>query len=269
MSIYRPSAFFLEPSHLAIYCILILLIDLLSEEHYRKTIRESFMLSIAMVLSTSGIGIMAAVGSWLIYIAFYYGLDERIAEGYKSKRLRTNALLSLVAFVILMVVLYVSMGVFRSAVNRIFFSSGSGSAIQGRIETGIWLLHMLLGAKLFIGKGNTWRIADWNVLGFFYAVFQYGWIKCALYYWFYNRSAFQFKREYFWLTIMIAILSFFTVHTFAAFYRMYFICSILGRYLLSEKVRGGLKDVKAKLIQLIGVMHSPPLLCGCKGGQLA
>lgn len=73
-----------------------------------------------------------------------------------------------------------------------------------------------------------------------------------------------------WLTIMIAILSFFTVHTFAAFYRMYFICLILGGYLLPDKIRGGvLEDVKVKLIQLISVMLCPPLFHGCKGGQVA
>jgi hypothetical protein len=60
-------------------------------------------------------------------------------------------------------------------------------------------------------------------------------IGCCLSYWFYVRSLFRLKREYVWLTIIIVGLSFFTVHTFAAFYRMYFICFILGGYVLAHR----------------------------------
>ena len=251
MSIYRPSAFFLEPSHLSIYCTPVLVLNLLSSVLCRKKIIESIMITLAMVLSTSGMGIMISAAVWGIYIAFYYGTYEKEGESFSNRNKRINALFYLIGIAILILGMYLSVGVFRSAVNRIFVSAGSGSgnAIQGRTSTGIRLLQTLSGTALFIGKGNTLRIADWNVSGFFYTVFQFGWIGCALYYWFYIKSLVQIKREYFWLALMIIILSFFTVHTFAAFYRMFFICLILGGYLRSEKLRG------QKIVNIVRIIH--------------
>lgn len=239
MSIYRPSAFFLEPSHLAIYSIPILTLNLLSMGKSSKKTRESLMLSGSIVLSTSGMGIATVIAIWLVYITLYYGVDEKVIKKTKDMQKRRNAIIYDISFLILIAGIYSSVGVFRSAVNRIFFSadSGTGNAIQGRTDTGVRLLHMLSGMNLLIGRGNELQISDWNVSGFFYTVFQYGWIGAGLYYWFYIIGLFKFKREYFWLTVIVVILSFFTVHTFAAFYRMYFICLILGGYLKPEVVR--------------------------------
>lgn len=239
MSMYRPSAFFLEPSHLAIYCTPILTINLLSSDINHKKIRESVMISIAMILSTSGIGIVAAISVWLLYAVLYCGADEKITGNLKSKKKGQRAVIYVAVLLILISGLYIFVGIFRSAVNRIFLSADSDTvnAIQGRTSTGIRLIRMLSGVEIFFGKGKTLRIADWNVSGFFYTVFQYGWIGCILYYWFYIKGIIKLRREYFWLIALVVGLSFFTVHTFAAFYRMYFICLILGGYLQPEKIR--------------------------------
>lgn len=237
LSIYRPSAFFLEPSHLAIYSIPILTINLLSTGMNQKKMRESIMISFSIILSTSGMGIAAVIGIWLLYITFYYGVDEKFTGKIKNMKKRKNALIYFVIFLILIIGLYFSVGVFRSAVNRIFMSTGSGNAIQGRTSTGVRLLYMLSGQNIIFGRGNEIRIADWNVSGFFYTVFQYGVVGCAFYYWFYLKSMLKFKREYFWLSLIVIVLSFFTVHTFAAFYRMYFICMLISGYYHPEIMR--------------------------------
>ena len=235
MSIYRPSAFFLEPSHLSIFCTPVLVLNLLSGDTGRKEIRESVLVSVGMILSTSGIGIAIVAGAWILYAMFYYSTDDNTEQGVKKHTIRFNTLLFLLTFAVVFGLLYGMVGIFRSSVNRIFFSTGSGSnAIQGRTATGIRLLRLLSGSNLLFGRGNTLRISNWNVSGFFYIVFQFGWIGALLFYWFYVKSLFWLKKKYFWLTLIVVLLSFFTVHTFAAFYRMFFVCMVLRGYLTKQ-----------------------------------
>ena len=241
MSIYRPSAFFLEPSHFAIYFIPVLTITLLSAGRDRKRIWESIFLSAAVVLSTSGMGVTFVAAIWILYLVFYFGENEKSGNriGEHDIKINKTAVGYLVLVLVLFLGLYLSVGFFRSAVNRIFLNpeSGTGNAIQGRTSTGIRLMRMLSGVSLLIGKGNSVKISDWNVSGFFYVVFQFGLLGGLVYYWFYFKSLFRLKKAYFWLTVFVMGLSFVTVHTFAAFFRMYFICHILIAYSRPEALR--------------------------------
>ena len=65
---YRPSAFFLEPSHMFIYMFTPLTLLLLSEKFTQRERNLSILLSFGMVLSTSGMGILTVVGLWIVFL---------------------------------------------------------------------------------------------------------------------------------------------------------------------------------------------------------
>ncbi len=231
---YRPSAFFLEPSHLSLYTLPLMTLLLFSKKRIDK--RKAAWLTLSIFLTTSGIGIAAASFLWIIYAALYSGKREKARQALISNLLRPRTFLYLFLLVVLLGVLYFTVGVFRSAVNRIFISSamGGNNAIQGRTATGLRLMQMLSGISVLFGRGTSVSISSWNISGIFYTLFQYGIVGCILYYYFYVRSLFVLRRGYFWLTLMIVGLSFVTVHTFASFYRMYFILIVLSGYSRSD-----------------------------------
>lgn len=252
MSFYRPSAFFLEPSHMAIYCSPVLALLLLSPEMNRKRMRQCVLISAGILLSTSGLGIGVTVALWALYAGLYVGKRRRNSKSSIKDLLRPKNLLLITALIGLLVLLYFGVSFFRSSINRIFISaSGGNNAIQGRTSTGMRAMRMLSGTKLLIGMRNSIDLSNWNMSGFFYTVFQYGLIGGVLNYVFYVYSLKHLKREYFWLCVMIIVLSFFTVHTYAAFYRMYFVSFLLIGYdrynaFLEENTRKGGKKYARK-----------------------
>lgn len=250
LALYRPSAFFLEPSHLAIYCIPALVFTLLSQdgipfpEMRRKNFASAVIISIGILLSTSGLGLASVVAIWGLYIVVY----AKETGLFKKIRLKDivnpKTIALMLAVVVFLVAAYFTVGVFHSAVNRIFFTSSgeANSAIGGRTSTGIRALKMLSGKKALIGVGSAVDISNWNMSGFFYTIFKYGLIGCGFAYWFYAKSMLKLKNAYFWLAVMFVGLSFFTVHTYAAFYRLYYLSFVMAGYWMQ---RDPLERVKA------------------------
>ena len=228
MAFYRPSSIFLEPSHMALYFTPSLLLTLLQSELTRKERSIAVLLSIGVLFSTSGIGIGVMVGTWLLYGGFYAG-NRDAKHKFKLKEIfKIKHLIYLGGFAAIALVMFFTVDVFRNSVVRIFSSStGSVSAIDGRVSTGIKSLSHLTGIKLLIGRGTEVSLVDWNMAGFFYTLYKHGLIGVALTYIFYLQCLKKSKREYFWLILVFIVCSFFTVHTYAAFYRMFYISMML------------------------------------------
>lgn len=229
IAFYRPSGFLLEPSHVSLYCIPVLCILLLRKNMSYLLFLQAIIISLGVIMSTSGIGIFFVAGVWLLYLVRYYGL--RAGRRRKLGALNKTAVVLLVVLMFLAIILYFSVDFLQSAINRVFINSEGGiTAIGGRTSTGIRLLGMMSGAGYLVGEGTSLDISNWNVSGFFYVTFQYGLIGCLLLNLFYIESLFKVKNGYFWLSVLVMALSPFTVHTFAAFYRMYYVCCIMGGY---------------------------------------
>ncbi len=252
LALYRPSAFFLEPSHLAIYSIPALIFTLVSQDglrplqHDRKRLRTAVIITLGMLLSTSGLGLAAAVAIWGLYIVVYAKHKGLFRKRKIRDVLTPKTLLLVIGILIVLVIAYFTVGVFRTAVNRIFTTSSgeSNSAIGGRTATGIRALGILSGKYLLIGVGGAVDISNWNMSGVFYTIFKYGVVGCLLAYWLYVMSLFKLKHAYFWLAVMFVGLSFFTVHTYAAFYRLYYIAFMMAGY---RQLRDPLERVKSML----------------------
>jgi len=73
---YRPSAFFLEPSHMFLYFVPNLFLLLLTPDmNWVKRISAT-ILSIGLILSTSGMGIAVVVAAWLLHLGFGKGKEN-------------------------------------------------------------------------------------------------------------------------------------------------------------------------------------------------
>lgn len=235
MSFYRPSAIFLEPSHFAIYCIPVLFYNLFSDRD--KHIGGSVFISLGVLMSTSGIGLVALVAIWSLYVVFikfniFGEIEFKIKNMFRSK-----SLLFICGGIAAFCVLFFAVGSFRQSVLRIFVSSaGEKTAIQGRTSTGIRALALLKGKQNLIGVGDSISVVDWNMSGFFLTFFVYGLIGVILFYAFYVIGLKKLKGISFWMSIIIIGLSIFTVHMYAAYYKMYYTFIVIAGYIDNRKI---------------------------------
>lgn len=207
---YRPSAFFLEPSHMFIYIFPAATINLLSSEN-RKKLLISFLLLVGMVLSTSGMGIMAA----LVLFFLYLGKTPNGKTGFSAKRLLmpTNVLLA-VLFLAGCVFAYAKVSFFYNSVIRIFSSGENFSnAVSGRIVSGWSVIKAMRGTQILVGVRDDLSGVSATMSGLFETLFRFGIIGVILSYSFYVRGALQLRKAFFWVAIITIALSFFSQHS--------------------------------------------------------
>lgn len=240
ISFYRPSSIFLEPSHFAIFCIPVIVTTLFSRTGDEKRERLiALFVSGGVLLSTSGMGIGIVTLCWAFYLVFFFGQKGKARTVEWKKLFSNRSIMLAVLFVFVMFLLLAFVPFLRKSVTRIFFS-GAGSkhsAIEGRTLTGINSLKLMQGIRKLIGFGDIYDISDWNMAAFFFVTFRFGWLGTALFYSFYVYSLFKLRREAQMMTAIFLILSFFTVHMFGAYYKMYYTMTILYGYIqyCSEK----------------------------------
>ena len=124
-NLYRPSAFFLEPSHLTQYAFVALLLCLF---HGRRNIPAAICISAGMIATTSGMGILLTAGIWFLFLL------ESVRRSNLSGKLVKLSLFVLGSVLVFLVMM--QFGFFRSAILRIFspieYSQDSYNAIWGR-----------------------------------------------------------------------------------------------------------------------------------------
>ncbi len=141
--LFRPSAFFLEPAHFAHYCSIGLACMVFRS---RKAMNwKTAMVTGAIVLSTSGIGIAAISLIWgTVFV-------------YEAKSLSQNAVLRnfmiLILFPAAFLVLYLGVPFFHQTVSRMTGAGNAGdNALLGRL--GNWeRVKQLEGISKWFGKG--------------------------------------------------------------------------------------------------------------------
>ena len=130
--IYRPSSFFLEPSHMALFCTPAVLYLLLTPGITWLRAALAALISVGVMASTSGLGIMICLGLWFLFFAFYFGegtpneikLGKLKIKGFcvKGFTLRPVNIILILSLLVLVVLMYLFVDVFRSSINRMFFS---------------------------------------------------------------------------------------------------------------------------------------------------
>ena len=117
---YRPSAFFLEPSHMFLYFIPNLCLLLLTPEmNWAKRI-SAVLLSAGLLLSTSGMGIALVVGVWLVHLGFGKGTENLL----RFQHLFTKQnILRCVTFALIFAVIVMALPFLRYSILRVFLGS--------------------------------------------------------------------------------------------------------------------------------------------------
>ena len=228
---YRPSAFFLEPSHLFIYCFPILCLTLLSPDIKTWRIRMAVLITIGIILSTSGMGVGVAVAVWFLYYAFYNDKSKKNIADIRNLFSGKNICILIIFFFIL-IICYVQIDFFRSTIDRIFTSDSNetSSAIDGRNRLAGELIKTLSGKTLIFGLTDDVSDIEFNLPGFYSTLYKYGIVGVILSYLFYGYGLIKLRTSYFWINIIIIIISFFTAHTHGTFYMIYYTTILMNGY---------------------------------------
>lgn len=231
MKFYRPSAFFLEPSHFTIYCFPVLALVLLQFKASYKRLFLAAFLSAGILLTTSGMGIALVFGMWALTL-FHHLMGEGTVTERLKKLVKPRALLLYGIVAVALVVAYVAVPLFRESLNRIFIGSATtgNNAIEGRVNTGLQMISQLKGWEFWIGMRDWKEVHDWNMSGFFYTFYTQGLIGMLISYGFYVQCLIRLKGPRFWIAVMLVGMSFVTAQTHAAFYMIYFVLLLLGGY---------------------------------------
>ncbi|MCR5659283.1 MAG: hypothetical protein K6G25_08160 [Bacteroidales bacterium] len=230
---YRPSGFFLEPSHFFLYSFPIITVLLLSVNRDRKDFRTALFLSLGLLLTTSGMGIAVLVGLWTLYFLVYKKVDD-----YSFNILKVINVRNVVIIVLLLIVFYLAyrtIPFIQNAVDRIFSDDDATNAIDGRVRLVTDYVSGISGRAVWFGRPiGELDDLDFNIPGFFATYIKWGIVGLIFSYWFYGQGLFKLKGPYFWLSLIIVVISYFTAHTHGTFYMLYFVVFLMNGYFESS-----------------------------------
>ena len=244
---YRPSAFFLEPSHLFLYGFPMLFLTLFHPENRHKNIAAAAMISMAMILSSSGMGVLVVFGAW----GLFFGFRDTEPGVYRFRNIfRKRNLIQTVCFVALFVSAVVFIPFVQNSVIRIFVSEGTMStAIEGRTEVALLTLEEALetaleaaegGSKLalvMLGVEDITGAFGHNMPGFMSTWYAHGLIGLILSYELYVKGLVMLKMPYLWFSVILLVVSFFSAHTHGTFFMLYFVMLLRDGYNTSMRSR--------------------------------
>ncbi len=169
IGLFRPSAFFLEPSHFSQYCLVGLAFSLF--DNTLSSVKKAVIIALGLVLSTSGIGIV--YGAVLFVIYFF-------ARGILNKKNFKYLVFGCVAIIIFYFVLD-KIGVVDLLKIR-FASTGKNSGILGRLGDLKYVFYDFSFRDFLIGRGYGGALTnESNFLpAFFRWIYQLGLIGIGL-----------------------------------------------------------------------------------------
>lgn len=170
---YRPSAFFLEPSAFTQYAYPVLFY-LIFKDGSRESIKYAFFISLGIIASTSGMGIMLTILLWGVYLFYNCFRDGKLNRKWFG--------LLCLAIVACMIAYFASLQL-QYSVQRIFQGDGVGnSAIQGRLEGGQYYVSQLNRSEFIFGTGDTGAELTLYMSGVYHLVYTDGILCAALFF---------------------------------------------------------------------------------------
>ena len=180
-SFYRPSAFFLEPSHMFIFSFPTILIMLFGREANKRTHILGFTMIAGLLASTSGLSI---VFSLVCIIAFYVMYkNPYFKEGGLLNFFTLRSVVVLTLLVLLLVYSYRNFDIVYKSIVRIIAENDAGyNAIEGRTKVGQLLLKTLSGMQYLIGVTDAMGTLGSSLSGFQATMYKYGAVGIILSY---------------------------------------------------------------------------------------
>lgn len=168
-TLYRPSAFFLEPSHYAQYCCLGLLSSLFPTGEEKVNFKKVFWIMFGCLLTTSGMGIALCVGIFGWYVLF-----TRRKLRTQIKSILGWGILAIVAFCGMMQIPF-----FRLAVERVLGQVDGYNAIWGRTLFWDTYIGSMSRQELIVGKGVS-NLPDGYMTGLMEVIYCYGYLGVGI-----------------------------------------------------------------------------------------
>ena len=217
-TLYRPSAFFMEPSHMFLYCFPHLFLMLLSPDINKFKIKMAILYSFGLMLCTSGMGLVVTVGAWGLYFSMSNGVQNQLRL---KNLLQPRNLLFVFLFLAMAVGVFLTVPVVRESIMRFLDLSNAG-AIAGRTRLSGMYLKTLRGSALLFGVSNTTEGLNFNMSGFAATLYKCGILGVVLSYWMYVYGLLKLKQQFWWIDCIVIVASFFSAQTHGAFYMMYY-----------------------------------------------
>lgn len=226
---YRPSAFFLEPSHFFLFVIPQLVLTLLSEGIDKWKIKRAILFSIGLIFSTSGMAICFVVVIWALYLLFHSNYYDTY---YFKKLFSVNSIILFVLGLCVMTAAYLKIPFVHLTVDRIIIGDKFGNtAISGRTYQANLLLAQIKGRNLWFGVTKSISDISFNLSGYAATMYKYGIIGVILSYIVYLRGVIQLKRHFRVVSIIVFITSFFSAHTHGTYHMIYFVIIIMEGFI--------------------------------------
>ena len=184
-TMYRPCAFFLEPSHFSQYVVYGLGSSLFKSNSH---IKEAIIISIGLVCTTSGMGFILTFAVWGWWFLTY---RNRVKKGISVKNVLILVLLVSVILIIMMKIPF-----FSQIISR-FTNDGTSdyNAVNGRLIFWSKIIENQSINSLFWGYGDIALDEDIYYTGFMKILYAYGIIGTAFFY-------------LFWLYLLIKVNTF-------------------------------------------------------------
>lgn len=225
---YRPSAFFLEPSHIYVYTFPHLLMLVLGKTQNLRTKLTAVLLSLGLVLCTSSMGIAAVCVAWGLYFAFYNEQTQTFTIKNLARR-RTKIMLGCALAAFVLAVIFVPQ--VQKIVVRIFYNeTGKRTAIGGRVTSALEGLGDLRLKQWLLGVADTTHGIKYNIPGMIAAIYRHGLIGMVLSLEFYTKSIWKLKMPFWPIALMILGTSFFSAHTHSTVGMMYYVLILMLGY---------------------------------------
>lgn len=237
--LYRPSGFFLEPSHFFLYSFPIITVLLLSVDRDKRDFRTALFISLGLLLTTSGMGIVVLAGLWTLYFLIYKRIEDYSIYSF-IKQISVRSVIIVLLLVVVFYLAYRGIPFIQNTVDRFLIEDETSNAIEGRTRLVENYVRGITGRAVWFGTPNAMADLDFNVPGFFATYIKFGIFGLLFSYWFYLQGVFKLKGPYFWLTLIIVVISYFTAHTHGTFYMLYFVLFLMNGYY--EKGSGQIRE---------------------------
>lgn len=222
LSLYRPSALFLEPSHLFLFFAPLILTLITREKAAERKTKLAFFLLSGMIFSTSGMGIVFVFAVLFVYLTMYRRPHYAVGS---FRNLFTGKTITIVCLTVAVaVLLYFKVPLFHNMISRILFTDENGyNAISGRTSRGGELLSQLSRKQLIIGIADYIGDDGRALSGFQGECYKYGIIGLVLSYAYYLYGTLTSDgKTGLFLGVFLLVLSFVCAHTHKDFYMLYF-----------------------------------------------
>ena len=228
--LYRPTSLFLEPAHYAQYCCFSLISALFPADNGKPDLKKAALISLGIILTTSGMGILLTFGILLWYTAF-----NRWKKGSAIIKI-----LKWIPAVIVGVLILLAFPFFRTALTRVFGQFNGYNAIRGRTHNWGSSVGLMRGKDLLLGYGYDAKFS-YYLAGLPDTIYKFGVTAVVLEFFCFAYPMCKKISNYTWCCSIVFMVLFVVAHMTGFFIQVFYMGIIIadavvpGKQLLKVK----------------------------------